>query len=47
MVLEVAVNGGAEALVTFNPRHFADAAERFGLVLSDAQCILRELSKRR
>lgn len=47
MVLEVAVNGGADTLVTFNPRHFAGAAERFGFVLSDAQGILRELRKRR
>src|SRR5579862_431632 len=31
MVLEAAVNGRAEALVTFNRRHYVPAADRFGL----------------
>lgn len=31
MVLETAVNGGAERLVTFNIRHLADAARQFGI----------------
>ncbi|MGB8841963.1 MAG: PIN domain-containing protein, partial [Aliidongia sp.] len=31
MVLEAAVNGRADALVTFNRRHFLPAAEHFGL----------------
>ena len=31
MVLEAAVNGRADALVTHNLRHFAPAARRFGL----------------
>ncbi|HEY1184048.1 MAG TPA: putative toxin-antitoxin system toxin component, PIN family [Bryobacteraceae bacterium] len=31
MVLETAVNGGADWLVTFNVRHLADAARRFGI----------------
>jgi putative PIN family toxin of toxin-antitoxin system len=31
MVLEAAVNGQADALVSFNRRHFLPAAERFGL----------------
>lgn len=31
MVLEVAVNGGADALVTFNGRDFALGADRFDL----------------
>jgi len=31
MVLEAAVNGRADALVTFNRRHFIPAADRFGL----------------
>lgn len=30
-VLEVAVNGGANAIVTFNQRDFAPAATRFGI----------------
>lgn len=33
MVLEAAVNGGAEALVTFNRRDFGDAPKRFGIDL--------------
>lgn len=33
MVLEAAVNGGANALVTFNKRHFRDAPSRFGIEL--------------
>lgn len=31
MVLETAVNGGADWLVTFNMRHLADAAREFGI----------------
>jgi putative PIN family toxin of toxin-antitoxin system len=31
MVLETAVNGGADWLVTFNVRHLADAAREFGI----------------
>lgn len=31
MVLETAVNGGAEYLITFNVRHFVPAADRFGI----------------
>jgi predicted nucleic acid-binding protein len=31
MVLETAVNGSAEVLVTFNQRHFAPAAKTFEL----------------
>ena len=33
MVLEVAVNGRADALVTFNLRDFGDAPDRFGVDL--------------
>ena len=46
-VLETAVNGGADALVTFNVRHFRSAAHRFSIDLlrpSDALQRLR-LSK--
>lgn len=43
LVLEAAVNGRANALVTHNVRHFAPAAERFQLrVLTPQQC-LREI----
>jgi predicted nucleic acid-binding protein len=31
MVLETAVNGGADRLVTFNLRHFGEAADAFGI----------------
>jgi predicted nucleic acid-binding protein len=31
MVLETAVNGRADALVTFNVRHFGTAPARFGI----------------
>ncbi len=33
MVLEAAVNGRADGLVTFNPRHFNGPAQKFGIVL--------------
>jgi putative PIN family toxin of toxin-antitoxin system len=33
MVLEAAANGQADAIVTFNVRHFAPAAERFGIAI--------------
>ena len=39
MVLETAVNGRADRLVTFNQRHFVSAGGRFGLVI----CAPREL----
>ena len=40
MVLEVAVNGGAAAIVTFNRKDFAPAASHFGLdVLSPSQAL--------
>jgi putative PIN family toxin of toxin-antitoxin system len=31
MVLETAVNGGANAIVTFNAKDFGDGAEKFGI----------------
>lgn len=43
MVLEAAINGRAEALVTFNPRHFAGVTEQFGLALRDPRTILANL----
>jgi predicted nucleic acid-binding protein len=33
MVLEAAINGQADRLVTFNQHHFATASARFGLVI--------------
>lgn len=42
MVLEAAVNGRAEAIVTFNRRDFQTAACRFGLdVLLPAETLTR------
>ena len=42
MVLEVAVNGQADAIVTFNRRDFRPATERFGIeVLSPGTAIER------
>ena len=40
MVLDVAINGGAEAVVTSNKKHFAAAGKRFGIpVLSPAELL--------
>jgi predicted nucleic acid-binding protein len=42
MVLEAAVNGRADALVTFNIRDFAGVAERFGIaVISPGEAVRR------
>jgi putative PIN family toxin of toxin-antitoxin system len=43
MVLEAALNGRADALVTHNVRHFAPAALRFGLAVLTPQETLRRL----
>ncbi len=46
MVLDVAINGRADAIVTNNIKHFRDAAGRFRiLVLTPAQ-LLSELGKK-
>lgn len=42
LVLEAAVNGRADALVTYNVRHFAPAAERFELRVITPQSCLQE-----
>lgn len=44
MVLEAAVNGRAEALISFNLRDFGDAPARFGLVLAAPGPFLRSLT---
>jgi len=42
MVLEAAVNGRAQALVTFNRRHYGDAPGRFGIeVMSPGEALRR------
>jgi putative PIN family toxin of toxin-antitoxin system len=44
MVLEAAINGRADALVTFNTRDFATAAARFGLRILRPGEILKEMN---
>jgi predicted nucleic acid-binding protein len=42
LVLEAAVNGRADAIATFNRRHFRGAAERFGIdILLPSEAIRR------
>lgn len=43
MVLEAAVNGHADALISFNLRDFGDAPARFGIVLATPGQFLRSL----
>lgn len=43
MVLEAAINGRADGLVTFNRRDFGDAPERFGIPLLSPQDALRRI----
>ena len=45
LVLEAAVNGRADALVTYNVRHFALAAPRFGLRLARPVEVLQEMGQ--
>jgi hypothetical protein len=45
MVLEPAINGRAEALVTFNPRDFVTAAERFSIDLIKPQQALQTIGR--
>jgi putative PIN family toxin of toxin-antitoxin system len=46
MVLETAVNGRADAIVTFNRRHFVSATKQFGIhILSPADTV-NQLEKR-
>ncbi len=44
LVLEAAMNASAQALLTFNLKHFARAAERLGLRVSQPGPFLRSLS---
>lgn len=45
LVLDAAVNGGAEAIVTFNIRHFGVAPRLFGIDLLIPADALRRISK--
>ena len=44
MVLEAAINGNADALVTFNRRGFGTVPERFGIALLSPREALRRVS---
>lgn len=44
MVLDAAINGAADALVTFNRQDFGQAPARFGIVLLSPREVLRRLS---
>ena len=43
MVLEAAINGRADALVTFNRRDFGDEPRRFGVALLSPQEVLKRM----
>jgi putative PIN family toxin of toxin-antitoxin system len=45
MVLEAAVNGQADAIVTFNMRDFGDAPERFGVPLLLPRNAIRRINQ--
>ena len=46
MVLEAAVNGGADGIVTFNLRDFGPAAEQFGIAVLPPGEAVKQLEKR-
>lgn len=46
MVLEAAVNGRADGIVTFNLRDFGHAAEQFGIAVLSPGEVVRRLEKR-
>jgi putative PIN family toxin of toxin-antitoxin system len=45
MVLETAVNGRADAIVTFNRRHYGDVPSRFGIEVISPADALRRITK--
>jgi predicted nucleic acid-binding protein len=45
LVFEAAINGRAEALVTYDMRHFAAAAARFGLRIVEPVEVLEEMTR--
>lgn len=46
LVLETAVNGSAEVVITFNRRHFEPAADSFGIEIVSAAEAMRRLKGR-
>jgi predicted nucleic acid-binding protein len=47
MVMDVAINGGAEALVTGNKKHFASAGKRFGIPVLSPTELLEQIRSRK
>jgi predicted nucleic acid-binding protein len=45
MVLETAVNGRADAIVTFNRRHFFSATKQFAIEVLSPAAVVRQLEK--
>lgn len=45
MILEAAVNGQAQFIITFNTRHFGNAAARFGITVLKPGDFLRRVSQ--
>jgi len=45
MVLEVAINGNADAVVTYNVADFAAAADRFGIVVLRPADVLKKVKR--
>jgi len=45
MVLETAVNGGADRLVTFNVRHFVVASQEFGIHVMQPRDVWKEFRR--
>jgi hypothetical protein len=43
MVLETAINGGADVIATFNIRDMRAGAERFGIAVERPATVLRRL----
>ena len=43
MILEAAVNGHADAIVTFNRKHYGDVPARFGIALLSPADALRRI----
>jgi hypothetical protein len=46
MVLEAALNGQADGIVTFNLRDFGQAAEQFGIAVLSPGDVVKRLEKR-
>ena len=47
MVMDLAINGGAEALVTGNTKHFASAGKRFGIPVLSPTELLEQIRSRK